>query len=55
MKKLKTDNLIKEATKLLKKGGWNVLVIGDVRVEQRSLRRKYNYELVIGFTGRKQK
>jgi hypothetical protein len=45
------DNLLKSATKYIESQGGKVVVIGGIRVRQRSDGRLFNYELVIDFTG----
>ena len=37
----------------LKSKGWSVAVIGTMKVEQRNPNRKYNFEFVVSFTGKK--
>lgn len=43
----------KSATEFLDEIGWTVMVIGNIRIEKRNLDRKYKFELVIDFTGKK--
>lgn len=49
----KAEKFYKEVAKFLKEKGWGVLVIGGIRIEQRNPSRKYNFELVVNFTGKK--
>jgi hypothetical protein len=49
----KIEKLLEEAQKLLEKQGYEIMVIGGVRIEQRDLNKKFKYELVIDFVGKK--
>lgn len=49
----KDQRFLTAAAQFLERRGWNVLVIGTSRVQQQPFERKFNYELVLSFTGSK--
>ncbi len=46
------DKLVDAMADYLRAEGWNPLVAGGIRIEQPIGNVRYNYELVIPFTGR---
>lgn len=49
----KSDVLLNAATKFLRDSDWNPIVIGGITIEQPQGFPKFNYQLVIKFTGGK--
>ena len=51
----KERKLQKAIGEFIESKGWKVMVIGSMRIEQRNPRTKYNFEFVVGFTGKKRR
>jgi hypothetical protein len=47
------NRLLDAAVAVLKKAGWNPVVIGGIQVRQEPFAPKYTYYLTVGFTGSK--
>ena len=54
-KKDEFDKVAQAICAYLKVRGWNVLVVGESRIQQPIGSLKYNFELVFRFTGKKLK
>lgn len=48
------DLLLNSATKFLRSKGWKPIVIGGISIEQQQGFPRFNYQLVIKFTGGKE-